>query len=448
VLEPQGRTVSLTHVDNTTFGPTGLPVISSVITIAGHGGTIMRAPSAPAFRLLAVNASGDLTLGEVTLTGGVSDGVLNYNGTLTIEGSTISDNSSGGVENVVHYGSATVIIGGSTISGNRASSGGGVMNAHDVKDSHVTRATATLLQSTITGNTATDDGGIVTSTAGDVSNATLTLAGSLVSGNLAPTAPEVLQSGGNLTANAFNLFGVSGSVGISGFTPGPTDLVPSEPLTAILDPVLADHGGPTLTHALVPGSPALDAIPWGAHDCGTTLFSDQRWQARPQPAGGRCDIGAYGVEVAGQPLSGWVTGLTPQSVTCKDGTTGQVVTLNSPATSWDCEAMGLAVTSGDQASKRVQGPVVGGATDVGGAVVGMTPSSGGCTNLTTGQSVTFQHMVGATAASCIAAGLVVHAGVPFRSARRGLWSKVGLLLHWRRGNESLALVVPKVETRR
>ncbi len=55
-----------------------------------------------------------------------------------------------------------------------------------------------------------------------------------------------------------------------------------------LDPLLAqlaDNGGPTPTHALRAGSPALDAAvdEW----CGET---DQRGLARPQ---GRCDIGAF-----------------------------------------------------------------------------------------------------------------------------------------------------------
>jgi hypothetical protein len=58
----------------------------------------------------------------------------------------------------------------------------------------------------------------------------------------------------------------------------------------------------------------------------------------------------------------------------------------------------------------VRGHVQKGARDVGGAVVEMAPSSGGCTNLTTGQQVAFQHMVGAMAGSCVAAGLVVHPG--------------------------------------
>jgi len=173
---------------------------------------------------------------------------------------------------------------------------------------------------------------------------------------------------------------------------------------------LQDNGGATFTHALLPGSPALDAILWGTNGCGTTLVSDQRWQARPQAIGGACDIGAYEVEVTGQPLAGWVTGLTPQIVVCKNVTTGHTVTLNSPPTAWDCEAAGLQVTVEDQVSILVRGPVKQGTTDVSGAVTGMAPSSGNCTNLTTGQQVTFQHMKGATAGSCVAAGLVIHPG--------------------------------------
>jgi len=177
-----------------------------------------------------------------------------------------------------------------------------------------------------------------------------------------------------------------------------------------VDPLLGppqDHGGPTFTHALLPGSPAIDAIPWGTKGCGTTFLSDQRWQARPQPLGGACDIGAYEVEVAGQALEGWVIGFTPHSVTCKNATTGQVVTLSDPTPPWDCEAAGLGVTPGDHVAMHGSGPVTKGATDVSGAVTGMAPSSGGCINLTTGQQVPFQHLVGATAGSCVAAGLVV-----------------------------------------
>jgi hypothetical protein len=92
---------------------------------------------------------------------------------------------------------------------------------------------------------------------------------------------------------------------------------------------------------------------------------------------------------------------------CRNVTTGQQVTLSNPAPTWDCEVAGLLVSSGDRVTMQVHGTVWAGATDVGGAVTSMVPTSGGCTNVTTGQQVKFQHMVGATVASCVAAGLVV-----------------------------------------
>ena len=49
--------------------------------------------------------------------------------------------------------------------------------------------------------------------------------------------------------------------------------------------VLADNGGPTLTHLLEAGSPAIDAANGAV--CPAT---DQRGVARPQGAG--CDVGA------------------------------------------------------------------------------------------------------------------------------------------------------------
>ena len=55
----------------------------------------------------------------------------------------------------------------------------------------------------------------------------------------------------------------------------------------MLSPSLADNGGPTKTHALVPGSPAFDLIPPGS----CTVTADQRGEPRPQGAG--CDAGAY-----------------------------------------------------------------------------------------------------------------------------------------------------------
>ena len=67
---PTGSTQSLTAADNTTFGPTGLPVITSALTLRGRNSTIRRTSSAPAFRILAVASSGNLTLYSTTVSGG------------------------------------------------------------------------------------------------------------------------------------------------------------------------------------------------------------------------------------------------------------------------------------------------------------------------------------------------------------------------------------------
>ena len=53
--------------------------------------------------------------------------------------------------------------------------------------------------------------------------------------------------------------------------------------------VLADNGGPTLTHALLAGSPAIDAA-----DSAACPATDQRGVTRPQ--GAACDVGAYEYE--------------------------------------------------------------------------------------------------------------------------------------------------------
>ncbi len=65
----------------------------------------------------------------------------------------------------------------------------------------------------------------------------------------------------------------------------------------ILNPqlaALADNGGPTKTHALLAGSPALDAgDPAAVAGVGTTTIYDQRGKPMSRVAGGRIDIGAY-----------------------------------------------------------------------------------------------------------------------------------------------------------
>ena len=70
----------------------------------------------------------------------------------------------------------------------------------------------------------------------------------------------------------------------------PTSTCPGIVANPLLQP-LHDNGGPTQTTAIALGSAALDRIP-PAIGAGCTQ-TDQRGTARPQPSGGRCDIGAF-----------------------------------------------------------------------------------------------------------------------------------------------------------
>ena len=113
---------------------------------------------------------------------------------------------------------------------------------------------------------------------------TLTLQGSIFSGNTGGNC----ANGGTLTSLGYNL-----ADDLSCSLTQPTDHPGVNPN---LGP-LATNGGPTQTHALLNGSPALDAGGTSANGCPAT---DQRGVARPQ--GAACDIGAY--EFRPDPLPG------------------------------------------------------------------------------------------------------------------------------------------------
>jgi hypothetical protein len=250
-------------------------------------------------------------------------GVFNC-GSLIVTNSTISANIAGGLGGgITHlqkmharygssfprlsgcYGSTGATILNSTIYRNKAAAGGGIANEQGglvVLNSTISTNTATgsggglsnsqyggtaIENSTITGNIATAKG---VGQGGGISNgsfALLDLKHSLISGNKATTGTEINNSVvGTIRSLAVNIVGLDGNAGVDGLIV--TDFVPAHgvKLKNILAP-LADNGGPTLTHALVPGSPAIDAAPVDS-DCPAT---DQRATARPQ--GAMCDIGAF-----------------------------------------------------------------------------------------------------------------------------------------------------------
>jgi hypothetical protein len=92
------------------------------------------------------------------------------------------------------------------------------------------------------------------------------------------------------TSGGYNIESEAGLGDTCGFDQ-PTDRVGVFSDELSLGP-LQDNGGPTETHALRPGSVAIDIIP-GA-EC--EVETDQRGEPRPEPGGTMCDVGAFEVQ--------------------------------------------------------------------------------------------------------------------------------------------------------
>jgi hypothetical protein len=255
--------------------------------------------------------SGTLTVSNSTLSGNSASyfggGILN-SGTLTVSNSTLSGNTAsggyygggGGIAN--EFG--TLTVSNSTLSGNRAYDGGGIYN---------TSGTLTVSNSTLSGNSASYFGGGIdtygtfpvtltnvtltanrANTAGGsfhggglwVASGSAVLHNTLIAGNFngatGTTRDDVygaLNSGGdyNLIGDGTGMRGLSN--GVNGNLVGSA----GAPIDPLLGP-LQDNGGPTKTHALLAGSPALNA-----GNSAQLGVADQRGVVR---AGG-VNIGAY-----------------------------------------------------------------------------------------------------------------------------------------------------------
>jgi len=211
--------------------------------------------------------------------GAVGGGITNRGGTVLIMDSIINDNTAawggGGIQNRNPFGGGQVTLTNSTISGNTALGdglpsligGGGIWNEDLI----------ILSNMTVSNNEANPNGGGIRNFSG-----TVEARNSIIARNIASTGSDC--SGDPVTSAGHNL----DSDGTYNLTE-PTDLPSTDPL---LGP-LQDNGGPTETHALLPGSPAIDHIPLAnctdADD--TPITTDQRGVARPQEDS--CDIGAY-----------------------------------------------------------------------------------------------------------------------------------------------------------
>ena len=266
----------------------GALVINKSLTIMGPVDSMLgiqrsTAGGTPDFRLFTVNGGQSLTLANLTLANGkAADGGAIFNsGTLTINNCALTGNSCTGNGGAIASFGGSVTLNNTTLSGNSAVIGGGGIYSEALLVVTPARSQTTLAPS----------GGGMRRAAG-----TVNVGNSIIAGN-SGTNPDVF---GTFISQSYNLIGKSD--GSTGFSNGSGDIVGTIALP--IDPGLAplgNYGGPTLTHALLGGSRAIDK---GSAVIGIT--TDQRGQARPfndpniSPAAGGNDgdIGAFELQAA------------------------------------------------------------------------------------------------------------------------------------------------------
>jgi hypothetical protein len=226
----------------------------------------------------AIDNRGILNLSNSTIRDSIASddgGGINNLGTLRLNNSTLSNNiasdDGGGIGN---FG-GRVEVNNSTFSNNAAESdGGGIFNFN---------GTVQLVSSTLTNNAVDKgNGGGIRNFQGTTSVNNTIIAGNFDSGEESPDVD------GRFTSNGFNLIGiVNGSTGFSNGVNRDIVGTSTTPIDPRLTP-LQNNGGSTFTHALLPGSRAID------NGNSNTTGIDQRGASRPQ--GFAVDIGAVEAE--------------------------------------------------------------------------------------------------------------------------------------------------------
>ena len=205
-------------------------------------------------------------------------------GSAIVSSSTVSGNLAGELGGGIWSSGSGVEIADSTVSGNVASDAGGGIYGRN--------SNVTLSDSTVTENQSSTTAAVTIDTPFSFNSGSLTTMNSIIADN---------GSLGDLGLLGFTTFDINSSlIGNNAGTPLIAAPVGSPDSNGNLigdsinpiDPLLgglADNGGPTLTHALLTGSPAIDT-----GDSTSTV--DQRGLPRPGIVDGFPDIGAYEIQ--------------------------------------------------------------------------------------------------------------------------------------------------------
>ncbi|MGF1473712.1 MAG: choice-of-anchor Q domain-containing protein [Rubrobacteraceae bacterium] len=237
------------------------------------------------------NIEGNLTLNNSTVRNNIAKdflgggGIASELGTVTLNNSTVSNNSGADVGGGIRNIEGNLTLNNSTISGNETTRGGG--GGIYTASVGVTRIEST----TITNNSASDgQGGGLLILDNPNFETEVEVASSIIAGN---TDSDIDYPGGeaasiDLSSEGYNVVG-SGNATDAFDQQGDKVIGEADPG---LGP-LQDNGGPTPTHAVQQGSPALDNGPEGPCNVAT----DQRGVTRPQDGDGNgsvlCDSGSF-----------------------------------------------------------------------------------------------------------------------------------------------------------
>lgn len=262
-----------------------------------------------------INNSGSADVSMSSIGKNANGGITN-SGHFTLNSSTVYSNTKPSGHGGGIYSTGTFTTTNSTISGNTVPSfGGGIYGERNLYVS----------STTVSQNYAYQGGGLFSA------SATVYLRNSIVAGNYGSSnnSPDTY---GTIQSQGYNLIGNTDRTTILGTTIG------NQTGNANLAP-LNDNGGPSLTHALLSDSPAIDGgKPTGCRD-GDNVFltTDQRGAMRTVDGNSDgeaiCDIGAYEYasefEVTPTPTPDPVSSPTLTAVTPTEGASsgGTSITL-------------------------------------------------------------------------------------------------------------------------
>ncbi|MGD1864494.1 MAG: CHAT domain-containing protein [Phormidesmis sp.] len=234
---------SLFHANEAMIDGGGVQVSEGSLTLANSQ---LLANQARFGAGLEVSAGGSVTVTDTALTDNVASllgggAQVDTGSTLEATRTTFEGNQS--VSGGALFNLGTTELVNTTISGNRASDVGGAIRTNSAA------ATLTVRNSTVTNNQAGVEGGGIAEAGSQLAR----LQNTIVAANTSTIADDV---SGSFTDDGNNLIG--SSEGATGFTRSQFVGTATNPVNPQLAP-LADNGGPTKTHLLLPTSVAVDA---------------------------------------------------------------------------------------------------------------------------------------------------------------------------------------------